>query len=345
MSALDEGFGDLLKRLVDGTPLDAAEATRAFTAIMSGGVSDVRIAAFLTALAVRKPTVGEIVGAARAMRIQAATVTAPEDAIDLCGTGGDGAGTLNVSTAAAFVVAGCGVPVAKHGNRAMSSRAGSADVLEALGVRIGLSPEGAEKCLAEAGICFMFAQTHHGAMKHVSPVRKALGFRTIFNLVGPLANPARVTRQLVGVYAADWLDPVAEALQELGAVKAWVVHGKDGLDEVTTTGVTSVSALQDGKIKRFEVAPEDAGLERATLSSLAGGDANANAEAVRRVLDGEKGPFHDIVILNAAAALIVADKARDLREAAGLAAEAIGDGRAREALDRLIAVSREAETA
>ncbi len=234
MSA-DEDFSPLLKRIGGGQSLDTAESARAFDAIMSGEIPEPRIAAFLTALAVRKPTVDEIVGAASAMRAKMRMIKAPEGAIDLCGTGGDGHGTLNVSTAVSFVMAACGVAVAKHGNRNMSSNTGAADVLEALGVKIDVTPEIAERCLNEAGLCFLFAQTYHPAMKHVAGVRKALGFRTIFNLLGPLSNPAGVTRQLMGVFSEEWIDPVAEALRRLGTQKAWIVHGGDGLDELTTT--------------------------------------------------------------------------------------------------------------
>jgi len=342
MTALDADFGETLKRLAAGEALTAAEAAKAFTAIMAGAVSPVRVAAFLTAIAVRGPTVDEITGGARTLRLQALAVEAPEGAMDVCGTGGDGQGTFNISTAAAFIVAGCGVPVAKHGNRAMSSRTGTADVLEALGVRIGLSPEGVAHCLKEANIGFMFAQTHHPAMKHVAPVRQELGFRTIFNLLGPLANPARVKRQLLGVYSAEWVEPIAKALQALGAVRAWVVSGGDGLDEITTTTTTTVAALENGKIRRLEIGPEDAGIERTGSSALKGGDAGENAEAIRALLKGAKGAFRDIAMLNAAAALIVAEKAGDLREGARLAAACIDEGGAYDALEALIAASREA---
>jgi len=228
----------LLRRLVGGESLSAAEATQAFTAMMEGTVSQPRVAAMLTAIAVRGPAIDEIVGGARALRAHAVPVRAPAGAIDLCGTGGDNQGTLNVSTAVSFVVAACGVPVAKHGNRAMSSRTGAADVLETLGVALALKSGGAEACLREAGLCFLFAQAHHPAMRHVGPVRKELGFRTIFNLLGPLSNPAGVTRQLLGVYGEEWVKPLARTLQMLGAEKAWVVHGDDGLDEITLTGPT-----------------------------------------------------------------------------------------------------------
>jgi len=267
------------------------------------------------------------------------TVEAPASAIDLCGTGGDGHGTLNISSAVSFVVAACGVPVAKHGNRNMSSRTGAADVLEALGVKIDLSPEAAGACLSEAGLCFLFAQAYHPAMKHVTPVRRALGFRTIFNLLGPLSNPARVRRQLIGVYAKEWLEPVAQVLATLGAEKAWVVHGNDGLDEITTTDITHVAVLEDGRVTTITIAPENAGLTRTTLASLQGGAPHENAAAIRLLFDGERGAYRDIVLLNTAAALMVADKVENLREGALLAAKAIDDGAAKRVLEKLIAVS------
>jgi len=341
MSA-DEDFLPLLKRVGSGQSLDAMQSTRAFDAIMSGEISEPRIAAFLTALAVRKPTVDEIVGAAGSMRAKMLTINAPEGAIDLCGTGGDGHGTLNVSTAVSFVVAACGVTVAKHGNRNMSSNTGAADVLEALGVKIDVAPKVAERCLAEAGLCFLFAPTYHPAMKHVSSVRRALGFRTIFNLLGPLSNPASVTRQLMGVFSEEWIDPVAEALRRLGTQKAWIVHGGDGLDELTTTASTDIAALQNGDIEHHEIRPRDAGLEMSTLAQLKGGSASENAAAITRLLGGEHGPFRDIVLLNAAAALIIADKAKNLREGAAMAGDAIDAGHAKATLEKLAACSRTA---
>jgi anthranilate phosphoribosyltransferase len=336
---MSEDFSPFLKRVAGGEALDAEASARAFATIMAGDVGEMQIAAFLTALAVRKPSVAEITGAARAMRGAMKTVEAPSSAIDLCGTGGDGHGTLNISTAVSFVAAACGVPVAKHGNRNMSSRTGAADVLEALGVKIDLSPEAASACLSETGLCFLFAQTYHPAMKHVAPVRRALGFRTIFNLLGPLSNPARVRRQLMGVYAKEWLEPLAQVLGALGAEKAWVVHGNDGLDEITTTDFTHVAVLDVGRVTLRTIAPEDAGLPRATLADLKGGAANENADAIRRLFDGERGPYRDIVLLNAAAALIVAGKTNELRQGASLAAKAIDEGAAKRALEKLIALS------
>jgi len=336
---MSEDFPALLKHVAGGETLDAEASARAFSEIMAGGVGEIEIAAFLTALAVRKPSVAEITGAVTAMRAAMKTVEAPPGALDLVGTGGDGHGTLNISSATCFVAAACGVPVAKHGNRNMSSKTGAADVLEALGVKIEISPQAARACIEQTGVCFMFAQSFHPAMKHVAPVRRALGFRTIFNLLGPLSNPARVKRQLLGVYALEWIEPVANVLASLGTEKAWVVHGQDGLDELSISDVTHVAALDRGRIEVTKVAPEDAGLPRWPLSAVKGGEAKENAAALTRLLDGEPGAYRDIVLLNAAAALIVADKAENLREGARLAAEAIDGGAAKRVLEKLIAVS------
>jgi anthranilate phosphoribosyltransferase len=267
-------------------------------------------------------------------------IDGPADAIDLCGTGGDGLGTLNISTAVSFIVAACGVPVAKHGNRSASSRSGAADVLEAMGAKIGLEPEKATRVLAQTGIVFLFAQTHHPAMKHVGSARKQIGRRTIFNLLGPLASPARVTRQLVGVFSSDWLVPYAEALKALGSRRAWIVHGRDGLDEMSISGPTDVAILENDAITMREVTPEDAGLKRWPLAGLTGGDAAHNAGALRRLLEGDApGDYRDIVLLNAAAALIVAGKAATLREGAAMADTALRDGRAHRVFDDLVAAS------
>ncbi|HEX3943645.1 MAG TPA: anthranilate phosphoribosyltransferase [Rhizomicrobium sp.] len=332
-------FGELLKRVVGGAHLDASEAAEAFGAIMRGEVSEMHMAALLTALAMRKPTVAEIVGAVRAMRSAMQTVAAPANAVDVCGTGGDGCGTLNVSTATAFVVAACSVPVAKHGNRSMSSQTGAADVLDALGVPTDLGPEAAAASLRETGFCFLFAPKYHAAMKHVAPVRRELGFRTIFNLIGPLSNPAGVRRQLIGVFSTEWLEPVAESLRELGTEAAWIVHSDDGLDEISIAAPTQVAMLEDGRISRRTVTPEDAGLPRAPISAIAGGDARTNAAAIRALLAGERSAFRDIVALNAAAALLVAGRVADFREGAARAIEAIDSGRAREVLARSASVS------
>ena len=341
MSA-DDDFSPLLKRVGGGQPLDAAESTRAFDAIMSGEIPETRIAAFLTALAVRKPTVDEIVGAVRSMRAKMLKIKAPEGAIDLCGTGGDGHGTLNVSTAVSFVVAACGVPVAKHGNRGASSRSGTADVLEVLGVKIDMEPRAAEACLAETNFCFLFAPHYHTAMKHVGPVRKQLGFRTIFNLLGPMSNPAQVRRQLIGVFSAEWIETLAQVLNELGSEKAWLVHGADGLDELTTTAETHVAILDRKAVSRRVVAPEEIGVARVPLSALKGGDARENAASLLRLLDRERGPFRDIVLLNAAAALVVADKVNNLKDGAFMASDAIDSGAAKSVLSRAVTCSRKA---
>src|SRR5690606_18625381 len=266
-------------------------------------------------------------------------VSAPAGAIDIVGTGGDNSGSYNVSTLASIIAAACGVPVAKHGNRAASSKSGAADVLAALDVKVGLDPAGIERCLAAAGVGFMFAPSHHASMRHVAPVRVELGTRTVFNLIGPLANPAGVRHQLLGVYSESWLEPLVEVLAALGAQRGWAVHGSDGLDEMTTTGPTSVVALEDGRIRRFPVTPEDVGLARAAIADLRGGEAEHNAAALRAVLAGEKTPYRDIAVLNAAAGLVVAGKAADLREGVAAAEAALDSGAARATLERLVAAS------
>jgi len=325
-----------------GGTLDAEASARVFETIMSGVVADADLIAFLTAQAMRGPTVPEIVGAVKAMRAGMRPVSAPPGAIDLCGTGGDGHGTLNISTAVSFLVAGAGagVPVAKHGNRSATSKSGAADILEALGVKIDLEPKRASQVLAETGIVFLFAQVHHPAMRHVGAVRKAIAIRTIFNLLGPLASPARVKHQLVGIYDKKWLLPYAEALKALGSSRALVVHGADGLDELTTTAVTYFSRLENGQISVGEIAPEEAGLRRATLNDLKGGSAADNAAALVRLFNGEKGAYRDIVLLNAAAALMVSDRAKDVKEGVGLAAQSLDSGAAGAKLDALIVASK-----
>jgi anthranilate phosphoribosyltransferase len=293
-------------------------------------------------LRVRGETVDELTGGAEALRERMVKVQAPADAIDTCGTGGDASGTFNVSTAAALVVAACGVPVAKHGNRALSSKAGSADILAALGVNIDVEPSRVERAIREAGIGFMMAPRHHGAMRHVAGARVELGTRTIFNLLGPLANPAGARRQLLGVFAHDWIEPLAHVLGQLGSERAWVVHGSDGLDELTTTGPSHVAELRAGRVTTFEVTPEQAGLPRARLEDLRGADATTNADALRALLDGVRGPYRDIVLLNSAAALMIADRAGDLAAGVARAVEAVDSGAAKAALVRLIAISSEA---
>ena len=325
--------------LTRAVPLSEADTEKLFDRIFGGGLTEGQLRTYLESTAELRPTVAEIIGAARSMRAHMLEVVAPPGAIDLCGTGGDGHGTLNISTAVSFVVAAAGVPVAKHGNRAASSKSGAADILEALGVKIGLEPEAASRVLAETGIVFLFAQTHHPAMKHVGPVRAQIGRRTIFNLLGPLASPARVTRQLVGVFAEEWLTPYAEALKALGSVHALVAHGKDGLDEITTTDVTLVASLADGKISRGEIAPEQAGLARVALSDLKGGSAADNAARLTGLLTGETGPYRDIVLLNAAAALMVAGAAKDIMAGMELARRALDSGGAHAKLGALVTAS------
>jgi anthranilate phosphoribosyltransferase len=291
------------------------------------------------ALRVRGETVDEITGAVEVMRAKMLRVDAPAGAVDVVGTGGDGSGSVNVSTCASFIVAGCGVPVAKHGNRALSSRSGAADVLAALGVRIDLTPDDVSRCLRETGIGFMFAPAHHPAMKNVGPTRVELATRTIFNLLGPLSNPAGVTRQMVGVFSRQWVLPLAQVLKNLGSESAWVVHGSDGLDEITLTGPTFVAALENGYIRSFEISPEDAGLPRTGPDSLKGGDAQENAASLQAVLDGKPSAFRDVALLNAAAALIVAGKVKDVKEGVALGQKSLDSGAALEKLKRLVAVS------
>jgi anthranilate phosphoribosyltransferase len=327
-----------IAKVASGTALSFEEARAAFDIIMSGEATPSQIGAFLMALRVRGETVDEISGAVATMRDKMLKVEAPEDAIDIVGTGGDGSHSVNISTASAFVVAGCGVPVAKHGNRGLSSQTGAADVLMALGVKIDLPPEAIGHCIREVGVGFMFAPAHHPAMKHVGPTRVELGTRTIFNLLGPLSNPAGVKRQMVGVFAPEWVEPLAETLKALGAERAWVVHG-DGFDEITTTGETHVAELSDGAIRCFTIGPEAVGLSRHTREALKGGDAAYNAHALRELLWGAPGAYRDTVLMNAGAALVVAGSAATLQEGATAAANAIDSGRAAKVLDALVTVS------
>jgi anthranilate phosphoribosyltransferase len=333
-------FKSLLARVAAGERLGEEDSASAFDAMMSGNATPAQMGGFLMALRVRGETVAEITGAARTMRAKAFAIDAPPGAIDTVGTGGDGAGTFNISTAAALVVAGCGVPVAKHGNRNFSSKSGSADILAALGVNIDADMILVRRAMFEAGIGFMMAPRHHSATRHVAPTRIELGTRTIFNLLGPVSNPAGAKRQLVGVFSPEWVRPIAEVLGKLGSERAWVVHG-DGIDEITTAGKTMVAELSDGKVSTFEVAPEDAGLPRARLADLKGGDPSENAARLMALLGGETGPLRDVVLLNAAAALIVADKAATLKAGVERAARAIQDGSARRALAKLVAVTNE----
>jgi anthranilate phosphoribosyltransferase len=330
----------LIAKAATGAPLSREEAAQGFDRMMSGEATPSQMGGLLMALRVRGETVDEITGAVTVMREKMLRVNAPPDAIDVVGTGGDASGSFNISTCAAFIVAGAGVPVAKHGNRALSSRSGAADVLGALGVAIELPPDGVARCIREAGIGFMFAPAHHPAMKNVGPTRVELGTRTIFNLLGPLSNPAGVRRQMVGVFSRQWIEPLAQVLRNLGSESAWVVHGSDGLDEITTSGPTHVAALEGGAVRTFTISPEDVGFER-VKPELRGGDAKDNAQALLDVLKGRKGPYRDVAILNAAAGLIVAARAKDLTQAVGLATKAVDSGEAEGRLDRLIQVSND----
>jgi anthranilate phosphoribosyltransferase len=328
----------LLAKLVDGQTLTAAEAGDFFAACLRGEPTPAQVAAAVTALRIRGETVEEIAAFAGAMRDAAQTLDHPYDVIDTCGTGGDGQQTFNISTAAALVLAGAGLKVAKHGNRALSSKSGSSDVLAALGVDLTAGMAQQRQALDEAGIAFLFAPSFHGAMRHVTPVRAEIGFRTVFNLLGPLSNPANARRQVMGVYDPKLLEPLVEVLGRLGATRAWTVHGQ-GLDELTTTGPSEVAEWKDGAVRRFTVTPEDAGLPRADIEALRGGDAETNAEALRALLAGATGAYRDVVLLNAAAALVVADRAEDLESGVAIAAAAIDDGKAAEALATLARIT------
>jgi anthranilate phosphoribosyltransferase len=336
---VSDDFKNLIAKVAAGTALSREEAAHAFDRMMSGEATPSQMGGLLMGLRVRGETVDELTGAVSTMRAKMQKVAAPPDAIDVVGTGGDASGSFNVSTCAALIVAGAGVPVAKHGNRALSSKSGAADVLGALGVKIDLRPDEITRCIYEAGIGFMFAPAHHPATKNVAATRLELGTRTIFNLLGPLSNPAGVKRQMIGVFSRHWVEPMAQVLNNLGSECVWVAHGSDGLDEITTAGPTHVAALEHGKVRSFEIKPEDAGLPPAKPEQLRGGDAETNAKALLSVLKGEKSAFRDIAILNAAAALIVAGRARDLKEGAAMAAKSIASGEAEGRLDRLIAVS------
>lgn len=327
-----------IAKVAAGNSLSFEEAREAFDIIMSGDATPGQIGGFLMALRVRGETVSEISGAVATMRAKMLRVDAPADAIDIVGTGGDNSHSVNISTASAFVIAACGVPVAKHGNRGLSSQTGAADVLTALGVKIDIPPETIGRCIHDTGVGFMFAPAHHPAMKHVGPIRVELGTRTIFNLLGPLSNPASVSRQMVGVFLPEWIMPVAETLKALGADHAWVAHG-DGYDEITTTGETQVAELAGGEIRTFTLTPEAVGLKRHTKDELRGGDAAYNAQALRDMLGGAAGAFRDTVLMNAGAGLVVAGKATTLTDGMATAAQAIDSGRALKVLDRLVEIS------
>ncbi|MCZ8124719.1 MAG: anthranilate phosphoribosyltransferase [Magnetospirillum sp.] len=329
----------LIARAADGHALTQPEAEQAFDIMMSGNATPAQMGAFLMALRVRGETVDEIAAAARTMRAKSLKVTAPADAVEAVGTGGDASGSFNISTAASFVVAGAGRKVAKHGNRAFSSKSGAADVLTALGVNVECDLKLVEYAISKAGVGFMMAPRFHSAMRHVAGVRVEVGTRTIFNLLGPLSNPAGIKRQLIGVFARKWIVPLAETLGRLGSERAWVAHGSDGLDEITTTGPTHVAELRDGKVREFEVTPEDAGLARARPEDLKGGTPQENAAAMRALLDGKTGPLRDVVALNAAAVLVVAGAAADLKQGVAQAAASIDSGAAKRALDALVEIS------
>lgn len=322
-----------------GTILTEKEAEEAFNIIMSGNATPAQIGGFLMALRVRGEEISEITGAARAMRAKALFIQAPDNAMDIVGTGGDGVGTYNISTAAALVLAGCEIPVAKHGNRALSSKSGSADVLTALGMNNEADIALVERSIWEAGIGFLMAPRHHSAMRHVAGPRVELATRTVFNLLGPICNPSRVKRQLTGVFSKDWIEPIAHTLKNLGCERTWVVHGSDGTDELTTTGVSYVASLADGAVTTFEVSPTDAGLEKAKPEDLKGGNSEYNAGAIRRVLAGETGPFRDVILYNTAAALIIADKAEDLKDGIALAAKSVDSGKAKAVLEKMIQIT------
>ncbi len=332
----------LIAKVANGESLNREDARTAFDILMSGEATPSQIGGFLMALRVRGETVDEIVGAVSSMRARMLPVSAPANAIDIVGTGGDGIGTYNISTLASIIVAGTGLPVAKHGNRALSSKSGTADALSALGVKLDIGPDLIARCISEAGLGFMFAQLHHSAMHHVGPSRVELGTRTIFNLLGPLSNPAGAKRQLLGVFSPRWLVPLAEVLRDLGSESIWVVHG-DGMDEVTTTGVTHVAALENGKIRTFDLTPKDFGVQPAQMNDLKGGDGIANAAALREVLSGKRNAYRDVSLCNAAAALVIAGKAETLGQAMTIVSEALDSGAAAAALERLVAVSNEAD--
>src|SRR6202051_5056209 len=336
-----DNLKSIIGKVATGATLSSAEAATAFDSMMSDEATPSQMGGLLMALRVRGETVDEITGAVSAVRAKMLRVKAPSDAVDVVGTGGDGPGSVNVSTCASFIVAGAGVPVAKHGNRALSSRSGAADVLAALGVNIDLTPDKIGLCIREAGIGFMFAPAHHPATKNVAATRVELGTRTIFTLLGPLSTPAGVRRQMIGVFSRQWTEPLAQVLKNLGAEAAWVVHGSDGLDEITTSGPTSVTALENGAIRSFEISPEDFGLPKVKPEALRGGDAATNARAIQDVLEGKKTALRDVALFNAAAALVVAGKAKELKAGLELAAHSVDSGEAEGRLDRVTVVSND----
>jgi anthranilate phosphoribosyltransferase len=325
-----------ITKVAEGKHLSQEETSRAFQIIMNGGATPAQIASLLTALHIKGETPEEITGAALVMRAKMEKITAPDNAIDVCGTGGDHKGSLNVSTAVALVVAACGLPVVKHGNKSVSSLSGSADILAELGVNIQADKAKVEASLSNANICFMYAPLYHKAMRHVAPVRQELGFRTLFNLLGPLVNPAQPTYQLMGVYDKDLLEPLAKVLRLLGSTNAWVVHGSDGIDELTLSGVSHVAELKNGEIRLFDITPEEAGLERAEPDAIAGKSPAYNARELSLLLTGKQSPYRDIVLYNSAAALLIAGKVENLLAGVMLAKEVIDSGKAKEALAKLM---------
>jgi anthranilate phosphoribosyltransferase len=343
---------EAVRQLVDRKDLSRIEAAAAMEAIMSGAATNAQIAAFLTALRMKGETVEELIGFAQVMRQKAVRIRVHDDEvagmtgtdremlIDTCGTGGDATGTFNVSTATAFVVAGAGLKVAKHGNRSVSSLCGSADVVETLGINLDLTPQKVARCVDEVGIGFLYAPLLHTAMRHVMPVRREMAIRTVFNMLGPLTNPASANAQIIGVYSAALTEPLARVLAELGTVRAFVVHGADNLDEISNTGESRVSEVREGMVRSYTVRPEDFGLARTTIGELMGGDREENARIIRAILDGDAGPKRDIVLMNSAAALVAGAKARDLKEGVGLAAHSIDSGASLRKLEALIGLSR-----
>jgi len=338
---------DALVKVVNGEDLSQIEAGHVFQIIMSGGATPAQIASLLTGLRMKGENISELTGAAEALRTKALRLHVPNELqqsiVDTCGTGGDGKGSYNISTTVAIVVAACGVPVAKHGNKAVSSRSGSANVLTELGVNIETDEKTTLAALEEAGICFMMAPRYHKAMRHVAPIRQELGLRTIFNLLGPLINPSRPTRQLMGVFSQKWVEPIAQTLKELGTERAWVVYGADGMDEITLTDKTFVAELKDGEVTTFTITPEQFGLERVEEKALMGGDAAYNARAFKELLFGKEGAYRDIVLLNSAAALIVGGVVETIEEGVIKAADAIDSGRAKETLASLVAITNRFE--
>jgi anthranilate phosphoribosyltransferase len=336
---MSERLTAITQQIIEGTALSFDEMSIAFGEIMDGNASPAQMAAFSVGLKMRGETPDDIAAGAAVLRQRALTITPPQDAVDIVGTGGDGIGTFNISTATAFVIAGAGIPVAKHGNKAVSSKSGAADVLSALGITIDCPFEQLETALKDAHICFLMAPRHHAAMRHVGPVRAELKIRTIFNLLGPLSNPALVNRIMVGVYDAHWLRPFAEALKQLGTSHAWIVHGANGLDEMSTTGENQICALADGIISDFTLHPEELGIAVTSIDALKGGDADVNAAALRKVLDGETGPYRDIVLLNATAGLVATGHESDMKIALGRAQDSLDSGAARTALTKLIEIT------